>query len=167
MFRSCMYTLSSILLIFLYFKTFFYKISQVQNSAVFLFQTRPADRPGRPAPAQDVHILCMSAGRPPGSTDCLQVALGFSGSTVRSTAIRNLCFFLEDGRPERSTRAQRLLPARRTVDRTGRPPGLQSSNGSFLFGAILKSVFRTVFWQNFSEFLEIFSRSNKLKINCF
>ena len=109
MFRSCMYTLSSILLSFLYFKTFFTKLFQSLALAVFLFQARPADRPGRPAPAQDMHVCaCLSADRPGRPTVC-RFALRFSGSTPGSTAFRNLCFFLGDGRPKRSTRAQRLF----------------------------------------------------------
>ena len=133
------YPFSSMILSYLYFKIF-YKNSKFWFPAVFLFQARPADRTGRPELVSRTTRLCMSVGRPLGRPTESSFALGFSGSTARSTArstaFRKLCFILEDGRPERSTRAQRLLPAGRTADRTGRPPGLQSPNGSFLFGAI-------------------------------
>ena len=159
-----MYILSIMILSYFYFKIIFTtKISKFCLAADFLFQARPVDRPGRPAPAQDMHACaCLSADRPGRPTVCT-FALGFSGSTARSTAFRNLCFFLEDGRPERSTRAQRLLPAGQPVDRTGRLAGLQSANGSFLFCAILKSVFLICFCRLFLMFWRTFSSQINLK----
>ena len=162
MFRSCMYTLSSILLSFPYFKTFFTKFSNFKNPAVFPVSGWPADRHGRPAPVPGRARLCTSVGWPPGSTDCKQLLSGFLGRPPRSTARRKLCFLLEDGRPDRSTRANGSLPAELAADRPGRPPSLQQPNGSFLFCAILKSVFQTAFWQTFFRVFQIFFRANKV-----
>ena len=158
-----MYTPSSMILSFLYFKTFLQNFPKVWHLLFFLFQARPVDPPGRPAPAQDMHVCaCLSADRPGRPTVC-RFALRFSGSTSGSTAFRNLCFFLEDGQPDRSTGAQRLLPGRRAADRTGRPPSLQKPNGSFLFCAILKSVFLICFCRLFLMFWRTFSGQINLK----
>ena len=99
-----MYTLSIMILSYLYSKIFLQQISKFCLAAVFLFQAKSADRPGRPAPAQDMHACaCLSADRPGRPTES-SFALGFSGSTARSTAFRKLCFCLEEvdrpGRPE-------------------------------------------------------------------
>ena len=138
------------ILSYLYFKAYFQKF-QVLVSCCFSVSGKTG-RPDRSTGACVRTCTLVHVCRPTaGSTDCLQFALGFSGSTARSTAFRKLCFCLEDGRPERSTRAQRLLPAGRTADRTGRPPSLQSPNGSFLFGEILKIYFWSVLKQIFSD----------------
>ena len=157
-----MYTLSIMILSYLHFKIFLKQNFKFCLAAVFLFHARPADRPGRPAPVSGHARLCMSVGRPPRSTDCKQFALGLSGSTARSTARRKLCFVFWDGRPERSTRANGSLPAELAVDQPGRPPSLLP-NGSFLFCAILKSVFQTAFWQIFSGFSRTFSEKIIIK----
>ena len=82
------------ILSFPYLKNIFSKFSRSCPAAIFLFQAKPADRPGRPATVLDMHACaCPSADRPGRPTDC-RFALGFSGSTGRSTAFRNLCFYL-------------------------------------------------------------------------
>jgi len=133
-----MYTVSSIILkLYLLQTIFFYKNSKFKIMLFFCFRQ---DRPTGPVDRrlwQGVHVCaCPSADRP-GRPTVSRFALGFSGSTARSTARRKLCFYLEDGRPGGRPELNGSLPTRQTVDRTGRPPGLQSANGSFLFGAIL------------------------------
>ena len=112
------------------------------------------DRPTGPVDRslyQDMHACaCLSADRPGRLTES-SFALGFSGSTAQSTAFSKLCFILEDGRPDGRPESNGSLPARRTVDRTGRPSSLQSPNGSFLFGEILKICFWSVLKQIFSD----------------
>ena len=162
-----MYTLSIMILSYLYFKIFLKQNFKFCPAADFLFQARPADRPGRPAPAQDMHACaCLLADRPGRPTVC-RFALGFSGSTARVDRLQKPVFLFigrstrpvdrsptataskADGRPDRSTakpaKAQRLFP-------------LLCNSKICLFN---------LFWQTFSEVLEIFFRTNKLKINCF
>ena len=144
-----------------------FKIFQVQVLAVFLFQARPADRTGRPELISRtctlVHVCRPTArvdrlsagllsgflGRPPGRPPS-ETCVSFRGRLTRpvdpsptATASR------ADGRPDRSTarpaKPQRLFPLL----------------------CISEICFCNLFWQIFSELLEIFSRSNKLKINCF
>ena len=142
----------------------FYKFFKVLFLAVFLFQAGPADRPVDRSLCPGHARLCMSVGRPIGQPTESSLLSGFLS---RSTAFRKLCFLLEAGRPVGRPKPNGYMPAGRTVDRTGRPPSLQSPNGSFLFGPILKSVFRTVFLADFFWVLWTFFRSNKLKTNKF
>ena len=126
---------------------------------------------GRPARSTGASIRTCTfvhVCRPTARVDRLKaVALGFCGSTARSTAQRKLCFLLEDGRPDRSTRAQRLFASRaggRPARSTARPAKCQR-----LFPLLcnFEICLFNLFWQTFSEVLEIFFRANKLKINCF
>jgi len=146
------------ILSYLYFKIF-YKNSKFWFLAVFLFQARPADRTGRPELVSRTCTLVHVCRPTVGSTDWKQFCSRVFWVDRPVDRLQKTVFLFRG----RSTRAQRLLPAGRTADRTGRPPGLQSPNGSFLFGAILKSVFRTVFWQTFSGFYRTFSDQISLK----
>ena len=98
-----MYTPSSMILSFSYLKNIFTKYSQFCPAAIFLFQAKPADRPGRPATVLDMHACaCPSADRPGRPTDC-RLLSGFLGRP--------------DGRPPSET----CVSIYRTVDPTGRP----------------------------------------------
>ena len=158
MFRSCMYTLSSMLLSFPYFKIFFTKISKFQILLFFLFQ---ADRPTGTVDrrqCQDVHVCArLSVDRPgrPTESSCSRVFWVDRPVDRKKEAV--FCLL------GRSTRANGSLPAELAVDRPGRPPGLQQPNGSFLFCAILKSVFQTAFWHTFSGFFRSFSEQIRSK----
>ena len=131
-------------------KTIFQNFSKFKKTCSFLISGWPADRPGRPAQQPGRARLCTSVGRPDRSTDQELLLSGFLSRPDRSTGRRKLCFLFWDGRPDWSTESQRLFAAGLAVDRTGRPPGLQQSNGSFLFGLFWKTVF--VFC--FNRFLE-------------
>ena len=124
-----------------------------------VWPTGPVDR--------HLHKTCtlVHVCRPTAQVDRLSAGLlsGFLGRPPGSTAFRNLCFFLDDGRPERSTRAQRLLPGR--PDRsTGRPTKCQRL---FPFLCNSEICFLNLFLQTFSDVLVNFFRSNRLKIICF
>jgi len=86
-------------------------------------------------------LLSGFLGRPPGRPTESRFALGFSGSTARSTTRRKLCFYLEDGLPSGRPEPNGSLPAVQTVDRPGRPPSLQSAQWLFPLWCNLKSVF--------------------------
>ena len=148
MFESCMFTLSSMILSYLYIKKYFTNFQYPVSWLFFCFRqdrpTGPVDRSLYPGRAR----LCMSVGRPSGRPTESSLLSSFLGRPDRSTAFRKLCFLLEDGRPEPNG----YMPAGRTADRTGRPPGLQRSNGSFLFCVNLKICFWSVLWHIFFEF---------------
>jgi len=129
--------------------------------SVFLFQAEPADRPGRPDLVSGRARLCTSVGRPTGrpaenrlltvfcrsaerSTDQKFLLSVFCRAADRSTDSSKLCFISEAGRPTDRPEPNGYMPAGLTADRTGRPPSLQSPNGSFLFGDFLKPDFYSV-----------------------
>ena len=160
MFRSCIYTLSSLLLTFLYFKTFFTKFSKFKNPADFSVSGLTG-RPARSTGASIRTCMFVHVCRPTARVDRLKaVALGFSGSTAR----RKLCFLLEDGRPDRSTRAQRLFASwagGRPARSTARPAKAQR-----LFPLLCNSeicFLDCFFWQTFSGFYRSFPEQIRLK----
>ena len=114
-----MYTLSIMILSYLYFKNIFTaKISSSVFAADFLFQARPADRPGRPAPAQDMHACaCLSADRPGRPTDCQQVCSRVFWVDRPVDRLQKLVFLLEDGRPEPNGYCQQGGQSTGRVDR--------------------------------------------------
>ena len=99
------------------------------------FQARPADRPVDRVLCPGRARLCTSVGRP-------------TENSLLSVFYRSA---------DRPTEPNGYMPTALPVDRTGRPPSLQSPNGSFLFGEILKSVLGLFLWQTFSEFYGLFS----------
>ena len=159
MFRSCMYTLSSMLLNFPYLKTIFTKFFK-KILLFFCFQAaRPTGTVDR-RQCQDVHTCArLSVDRPgrPTESSCSRVFWVDRPIDRQKRAV--LCLL------GRSTRPNGSLPAELAVDRPGRPPSLLQPNGSFLFCAILKSVFLDCFLADFFRVLQIFSRANKVKIN--
>ena len=159
--KSCILLLAWYLVFFT--SKHFYKIFPKSGTCCFSV----SDKTGRPAWSTGactrtctlVHVCRPTAG----STDWMQSALGFSGSTARSTARRTLCFFLEDGRPSGRPESNGSLPAGLAADRTGRPSSLQKSNGSFLFCVFLKSVFIICFGRLFLSCWRSFSGQISLK----
>ena len=100
MFRSCIYTLSSLLLTFLYFKTLFTKFSKFKNPADFSVSGLTG-RPARSTGASVWTCTFVHVCRPTARVDRLSaVALGFSGSTARVDRPQNTSFCLRG----RSTR---------------------------------------------------------------
>jgi len=163
MFRSCIYTPTSMLLKFV-FKTqnYFTKFSKFKSCWFFLFQ---ADRPTGPVDrrqCQDVHVCArLSVDRPGRPTECTCSRFFWVDRSGRPQ--EESCAVFCGGRPDRSTGANGSLPAELAVDRPGRPPSLLLPNGSFLFCAILKSVFWSAFWQTFTGFSSLFSEQIRSK----
>ena len=121
-------------------------------------------RPARSTGDSTGHArLCMSVGRPSGSTDWKQCCSRVFWVDRQVDRLQKTVFSFRGRSTGRSTQAQRLLPAGRTADRTGRPLGLQSSNGSFLFCVFLKSVFVICFGRLFLSFWRSFPDQISLK----
>ena len=164
MFKSCMYTISSMILSYPYSKTILQKIP---SSVLCCFSV--SGKTGRPARSTGacirtctlVHVCWPTAG----STDCKQFCSRVFWVDRTVDRLQKTVFPFRGRSTERSTRVQRLLASRadgRPDRSTARPAKCQRL---FPLWCNLKSVFVICFWQTFSEFLEIFFRSNKLKIN--
>ena len=167
MFRSCLYTPTSMLLKFVQTQKLFYKSFLVRKILFFPVSGWPADRPVDRRQCQDVHVCARLSVDSPGRPTVSRSALGLFGSTARSTALRKLCFLWRKRSTERSTGAQRLFANKANGRPAGRPLRLQEPNGSFLFGAILKTVFIFCFNRLFESCWRSFSGQIRCKENGF
>ena len=166
LFKSCMYTISSIILSYPYSKMILQKIP---SSVLCCFSVSgKTGRPDRSTGACIRTCMLVHVCRPTaGSTDCKQFCSRVFWVDRPVVRLQKTVFYFRGRATGRSTRAQRLLASRadgRPYRSTARPAKCQR-----LFPLWCKSeiCFYNLFWQTFSEFLEIFFRSNKLKINCF
>ena len=117
MFRSCLYTPTSMLLKFVQTQNYFTKFSKSKKKYCFSYFRLT----GRPAPVPGRAHLCTSVGRPPRSTDWIHLLSGFLGRPVRSTAEEScaLSFGTVDptGRPEPTALCQLSWRSTGPVDR--------------------------------------------------
>ena len=158
-----MYTLSIMILSYLYFKNIF--TTKISSSVLLLFFCFRQDRPTGTCTGHA--RLCMSVGRPPGSTDCLQVCSRVFWVDRPVDRLQKPVFLFRG----RSTRAVDPSPTATASRADGRPDRSTARPAKcqrlFPLLCISEICFCNLFWQTFSELLEIFFRSNKLKINCF
>ena len=166
LFKSCMYTLSSMILSYPYFKMFLQIIPSSVSCCISV--SGKTGRPDRSTGACIRTCTLVHVCRPTaGSTDWKQFCSRVFWVDRLVDRLQKTVFHFRERSTERSTRAQRLLASRadgRPYRSTARPAKCQRL---FPLWCNLNSVFLICFWQTFSEFLENFSRSNKLKINCF
>ena len=130
-------------------------------SCCFSVSARTTDRTGRPELVSRTCTLVHVCRPTVRSTDWKQFCSRVFWVDRPVDRLQKTVFHFRGRSTERSTRVQRLLASRaggRPDQSTARPAKSPTTLSSLVQSEIC-------FWQTFSEFLEIFSRSNKLKIN--